>query len=586
MGMIRAVSARSLSTWLGALLLFSACLTTVYSGFLGADWSRDAPRAVHGPRAALALLPDLPALGLADYRLAVWSLSRNARVLASDPLSLFEAEPCHPVHRALALHHPVIAPAIVALPFWLATGDPLRTFNLGLGALALLAALAMFLLVRDWTGSTAAGLAAGVLYAFHGSQLGRPEHFFNTESTWLLFALYFGRRLVATGRWRDGLLFALSCALQSATSFYPLLAALVLALPLSVYLLRLHWRPEHPRRLVATSALTVVLCALPLAPYLSFSGETLAPRANVFYAPWSRFAPGELWFPGWVCLLLLAVGIAAPRARAVRLARDPRPALLVGALLVAWIATGGNVAAQLAALREGTEPPVALPNLFAWIRALLPGAEAVRLPSALGPAVVLVATILAGLGVAALVRIAPPRWRIALGAALVALCVLDTVRPSWLGLEPTFHFTRVAIRPPDDALAFHAELERKGARGPFLELPLDRDDPGYTIGRTSLEHLLTAWHGQRTSGCYTSFVPASVRELTHLTDVADPSVRAALHERGFRTVVLHHPAGSRRQRREATRLALESRGSGGELAPIVLGEHFSAYALRAPGRAP
>ena len=582
---ICAVKWRSLATWLGALLLFAACLASAYSGFLGADWSRDAPRAIRGPMAVDPFLPELPALGRADYRLAVWSLARNARTLASDPLSIFEAEPCHPVRRALALHHPVISPAIVALPFWVATGDPLQTFNLGLLALTLLSALAMLVLVRDWTGSTAAGLAAGVLYAFHTTQLEKPQHFFNTDNAWLLFGLYFGRRLLAGGRWRDGLGFVASCALQAGSSFYPLLGALVLALPMGAYLLWLQGRPVDPIRLGVVLVLTMAAGGLLLGPYLVLSGDTLSTRANVFYAPWSRFAPGGSLFPGWVCLALLLVGVAVPRARAIRLARDPRPALLIGALLIAWITTGGNVIARMTAFQEGIAAPFALPNLFAWIRSVLPGAEAVRLPSALGPGVVQIAVILAGFGAAALLRGVPERARAGCGAALVAICVLDTLRPAWLGLEPPVHFGRVALRPPDATLAFHAELERVGARGPFYEIPLDRRDKGYSLVRSPLEQLLTAYHGQRTSGCYTSFLPAPVRELAKFGDLADPTVRSALRERGFETVVVHHPAGHPGLRRFARRVADQARGSGGELVPLVATAGSSAYALRAPERA-
>jgi hypothetical protein len=73
-----------------------------------------------------------------------------------------------------------------------------------------------------------------------------------------------------------------------------------------------------------------------------------------------------------------------------------------------------------------------------------------------------------------------------------------------------------------------------------------------------------------------------VLELSDFEDLADPAARAALRERGFETVVVHHPARSPRLRRLAVRLARQAEGSSGELVPVTATASLSAYALRPP----
>ena len=71
--------------------MFSAALATLYGGFWGADLTRAVPHAVGAGQGAVPR----PVVR-ADYRLAVWAVGRNARTLLTQPLHLFDAEPCHP----------------------------------------------------------------------------------------------------------------------------------------------------------------------------------------------------------------------------------------------------------------------------------------------------------------------------------------------------------------------------------------------------------------------------------------------------------------------------------------------------------
>jgi hypothetical protein len=554
-----------------ALLVFTAALATLYRDFWGADPTRVVPLAVAPGDTGVSPLIR------ADYRLAVWAVGRNAWTLLARPWHLFDAEPCHPAERTLALHHPVIAPAIVALPAQIATGDPVFAFNWSLFVGALIAAFAMYLLVADWTGVPVAGVVAGLLYSFHVSRVDAPHHFFTVDNAWLLFALFFARRLFAAGRWRDALGLGLACGLQTSTSAYPFLAALALGLPVGAWLVWRHRLPRAARMpLLAAGAMTLAIASLVFVPYLTLD-DTLAVRSLTLYAPWHRFQPGGRLFPGWACLLLVVLALALPRDRALaRDVGDPRPALLVGALLVAWLATGGNAAAQMAVLQGADPPAVRLPNAFAALRALLPGLAGVRLPSALGPAVVQIACVLAGLGAAALLRSLPQRALPWVATALVAAAFVDTLRPSSLGLTPPVSYRPLPMRPPDATLDLFERLARLGNAGPLLELPIDRRDKDYSFNRATSQHLLTAYHRRRTSGCYSSFIPPAVQRLARLGPLTEAGTLDRIRALGFTTLVVDRRVAGGAAAAEIERAARES---GGRLEYLAETDALVAYAL-------
>jgi len=539
----RGRAAAKFALWgLCALFVFVGSLVTAYRGFWGSDLRVEVPFA-HTPGAS-ARAPN--PLVLADYRLAVWSVGRNARALLSNPARLFEAESCHPASASLALHHPLIAPAMLALPAWILSQDPVLTFNFALFASSLVAALAMFLLVADWTRVPAAGLVAAVLYAFHPGRLSVPHHFFNFDDAWLLLALFFARRLFESGRWRDAVGLGVAGGLQTATSFYPFLSAVAVFAPFGIWLL---WRQRSGESRAAPLALAVAIaalaCAFVLSPYLAHEGDVFTARGNAMYAPWSRFLPGGRLFPGLSCLALVVLGFALGRERALPGIRgDPRLPLAIGAVLVALLATGGNVAAYMAAFHgHGTVPPVPLPNLFRMLAGVLPGLDAVRLPSALAPGVVLVSCILAGAGAGALLRALPRAAAPWVAAALLGVVWVDVLRPGGLGLAPRVTFEGLALRPSPASLDFFEHLEAIGNEGPLLELPMDHEDLHYRYNLAPVAHLLTAYHGRRSSSCYSSFVPQQVQNLRRLRDLEDPDTLEKARALGFTTVIVHHERG-------------------------------------------
>jgi hypothetical protein len=139
----------------------------------------------------------------------------------------------------------------------------------------------------------------------------------------------------------------------------------------------------------------------------------------------------------------------------------------------------------------------------------------------------------------------------------------------WLVREPRLHVD--AIRPPSELLAFYAELEARGNRGPILEVPM-----GFGLGalEASTRILANAWHRRRTSSCYASYALPGHEKLGALVArLPDPASIRELAALGFTTIVVHQPtrgAGTRwTERLEPLRL-------------LHATEAASAYALEVP----
>jgi hypothetical protein len=522
----------------GAALVFLLATASLFHGY-AAGSLRDlvpAPAAL----AAKEGDPGRPLLA-ADQRLVVALAGRNARVLLTRPWALFDAESCHPVENALALGEPEITLGALGTPAALLLRDPIASFNFALLLLTLVAAFAMYALVREWTGVPAAGIAAGVLYAFHAAKVEDPTHAFGYDTGWTVLAFYFAQRWFAQGRWRDALLLALCAAAQVASSLYPLLCAVVIGVPVAVWLVWRHGvKRLAPAQVAVVVSIVAGVAAFVFTPYLELRSEGLI-RARVFqsYLAWSWLAPGARFFPGVVLAALMLAALVLPGRAAA--ARGARWALFAACVLALVLAAGGNAGDRVEALNAGRFPlPPELPNPYAWLAWLLPGLEIVRNPYALFLGAYVAASALAGLGAAALLERVPRRFALAAAVALIALAWVDTLRPRTLGFEPRVEYTMVSLRPPAAEIGFFEELARLGNEGPVLEVPIHP----YHAKRVSQAVLLSAYHLRRTSPCYNSFVPPIVDEVARLaSDVPEPAALGALAKLGFTTIVAHHPPG-------------------------------------------
>jgi hypothetical protein len=451
---------------------------------------------------------------------------------------------------------PLIALGFLGIPAELAGGEPAAVYDFALAALLLLSGLAMTLLVSDWTGVPAAGLVAGLLYAFDATRLRDIDHPFVYDTSWTLLALFFARRLLARGRWRDAVGLALSAALQLGTSLYAMLAAASVAAPLLVWLLWLY-RLRHARLGQLACATALVLCAawLVLGPYLAVrsAGEVPLQQAP-YFAAWADFAPGGRRAAAWSSVALALAGLVLPSRRALSgLAGDPRPALVAGALLAALLATG---------------------PAFSALSALLPGLDMVRVPARIGSGVQLALCLMAGIGAAALIRSArSAALAAALQAALLLAVGLETVVLPNLAEPSHVRFEALRVRPPRESVAFFEALGRMGNAGPVLELPLETT-PYESMQHAPARIVLAAYHRRRTSACFGSFVPPARQRLAEVSARFD-----ALRGLGFTTLVLHQALPGA----VATRRWLDQNvGPDGPLRVLLEDASLVAYSIEGP----
>jgi hypothetical protein len=556
------------------LAIFLLALVTSFHGFWGGDLRRDVPfpeGRIAGP------------VTTADYQMTVWATSRNARALLRGPSDIFDAE-------GLTIYHPLITLGLLAIPGQLATGDPVAAFNLALLLKVLLAAIAMYVLVADWTRTPAAGIVAGLLYAFAAVQIGKPFHVHHADNAWLLFALFFARRLFEWGRWSDALALGACSALQMGSSFYPLMAAAAAAAPLCFWLLWHHrGKPRRVLPVFIASAIAAAAAALVLLPYLETEGVHTAERVRQHYAAWSSFLPGRVRFPGWTCLLLALAALVLGRERALAGIRgDPRAALVLAALFTALLAAGGNERAVTGARAGAAAPAIVLPNLYAAFAEILPGLSAVRVVSDLTLGVHQVLCLLAGFGAAAALRFAPRTAFPWATVVLIAIAFVETTRPAFIGLARHPPFQSLVLRPADETLAFFRTLEQQGNRGPLLEVPIR---PVGSEGKLELtwkaditrDQFLTAYHHRRTSSCFGARHMARVGGLDRWSRrLLEPAGIEAARREGFTTVVVHHSPGRSFAERYARQIRRLARASEGRLTLLATSESLTAYALGDP----
>jgi hypothetical protein len=549
-------------------------LVSSFQGFWGGDLRSEVPFRADGIAGPITTQ---------DYQMTVWATSRNARALLRNPIELFDAEPCYPSGNSLTVYHPLVTMGLLAIPGQLATGDPVAAFNLALFLKILIAAIAMYVLVADWTRMPVAGIIAGLLYAFATIQIGKPFHVHHADNAWLLLVLFFARRLFERGRWSDALAVGVCAALQLGSSFYPLISAAAIGTPLGLWLLwHQRGRPERILPVIVAAAIAAAAAAFVLLPYLGSAGAGIPEPVRHLYAPWSSYLPGRVRFPGWTCLLLVVAAVSLGRERALAGIRgDPRVALIVAALFTALLAAGGNERA----LRS--DPAIVLPNLYAALESILPGLSAVRVISDLTLGVHQVLCILAGLGAAAVLRLVPRSVFPWAAALVVVFAFVETTRPVFVGTDRTQPFRALTLRPTEESLEFFRTLEQLGNRGPLFEVPVRLIGSTGKLALTwkadlTRDQFLTAYHHRRTSSCFGAHRLREVAELeTRSRRLLEPASIDAVRLEGFTTLIVHHPPGRSFEERYAEQVARLARASGGRLVSIATSESLTAYALRA-----
>lgn len=339
------------------------------------------------------LLPNIAgaiAWDLGDPMLVAWIMGWvNDSVLAlfrgdlARFLALWDPPIFHPEPLALSFSEHFIPQSLLAFPVHALTGNVILSYNVAVLTTFVLSALGMFLLARELTGSTLAGLLAGAMYGFAPYRVDQLSHLQILSSQWMPLALYGLRRYFTTLSPRPLVWSVLALTASNLSSGYYLFYFAPFVAAYALYEMRTRGLIRRARvwAQLAAAAAGVLLLTIPfLLPYLAaraagtgprsyeairqFSADIYAYATSSAYIRWAantldamRDAPENAAFPGvtvaifgWTIALVMLIE-ARRRWAASTAAAGPKPLVwaflimaIAGAATSLWIAaTGGRI---------------------------------------------------------------------------------------------------------------------------------------------------------------------------------------------------------------------------------------------------
>lgn len=416
----------------------------------------------------LALNPDRAVADPGDPYLNVWILDWDQFATFHAPLHLFDANAFHPARWVLAFSENLYGIALLLIPVRLAGASPITAYNLALLAGFAFSGLAAYILGKTVTKSAAAGMAAGIFYAFVPYRFTHVVHIQHVWGGWLPLTLAALLHYDRAPSRRRAALFALLFLMNGLTNIHLLLfgsVALLLTLP---FLKLFPWRRWVP--LAVASACAALLLLPFLWPYQRAASTYGMIRSRDEAASYSASPADwlkgnalnplhrqlhdagrdpELWlFPG-------AAGVVLALAGAITAAKRDRRIL---AIALVWIALGffGSLG---------------LHTLFhRFLFDHLPGFRAIRVPARW--------SMIAYVGMAMMIAQAACSSRRRWLAAAVAIVLMAELWPAHI---------RWYLAPRDHP-AVYEWLASNDIPGGVLELPLSRESSYVYLLRATRHH--------------------------------------------------------------------------------------------------
>ncbi len=464
-----------------------------------------------------------------DVYFNMWRLGWIAHALATSPSRLFDGNQFNPEPRVLTFSDAMLVEGIIAAPL-LWAGLPMMLVHnlLLLGAMAA-SGVGAFVLARRLTGSAAAAITAGMVFAFAPF---RFEHYMHMELQWAMWtpwAFWALHRTVATGTLRNGLLTGLFIALQMASSIYYGVFLITLLSPAAVLILVTAPRESRMRAvmpLAAGALLAGVLCGVYALPYLETRGRVgerptaeiltysataanygVATTDNLLYGGRPGRSERRL-FPGLLPVALALTGLFI---------RRPSRAAVI----------------YLVALAAAFEMSLGLGGysyrlLYEYVQ-LIGG---LRAPARMAICVLLFLGVLAAYGQSALEAVVSSRARRVLAVVVPALIMLEYwVAPLTLVPFPS--------KPPQ----VYAWLATQ-PRGIVAEFPMPRAD---TLPGDEPRHIyMSTFHWMPMVNGYSGYYPQSyLARIEAMRGFPSAEAVAQLQRERVRYVIIHTPAYSR-----------------------------------------
>ena len=465
-----------------------------------------------------------------DYMLHEWIMAWVAHQVVHSPLHLFDANIFYPEPRTLSYSDHLFVQSMLGAPLLWAGASALLVHNLVLMAGFALTGFSTAIVMRKWTGSWPAAIGSGSLVAFNSFSLTRLPQIQDLHLEFFPLALLALDRLLAAPGPRRALSLAGWFVLQSLTGTYVMvftslsLVAAALARPSD-------WLGKRFAPVSLWLAAAAVVSALALAPFLlpyyrssaevglgrsleetqRYSAEftdylAAAGRIHFDISGWSRrYFQGDALFPGFICVALAILGVAATGLR------DVRARMLLAIAVAAFALSFGP----------------AFPPYRALYR-IYPLLTGIRGAVRFGQFALVAVGMLAGFGIAWLQQRVQARVAMPLAVAIVIGVNAEAMRAP-LGYTPSGGVPRI-----------YDGLQRLGSHAVLAFFPF------YESARFHLNApfmLATTRSWQPMLNGYSGFKPASYYEhVTHLASFPDQASIDYLRAAGVTHVIVDGPA--------------------------------------------
>jgi hypothetical protein len=227
---------------------------------------------------ARGLAHDVPS-DFGDPLFTMWVMAWDATHLGS---GWWNANIFHPHPFALAYSEHFLPQALLALPIYFVTANPILGYNVVFLSTFVLSGLGMFLFTRDLTGRCEGAMVAGLAYAFAPYRIASLPHLHVLSSAWLPFVLLGFRRYLTTGRMPPLFGAVVAWVAQNLSSGYYIFffsPAVVAYIAWELTVRRL-WSNTRTVATIAAACAAVVAMTVPfMLPYLALRNRDFSPRA-------------------------------------------------------------------------------------------------------------------------------------------------------------------------------------------------------------------------------------------------------------------------------------------------------------------
>jgi hypothetical protein len=435
----------------------------------------------------------------ADGQWSIWVVTWVARTLAVDPLHVFDANIFYPHRLTLAYSESNLGAGLLALPVYWSTHNPYAAHNFVVLLAFVLTATGTYYLVRHLTGDRRAAVVSAICFGFCPYALAHTSQIQLMLTAGVPFSMLAFHRLADGPTPARGAVLGLAMAAQAlCCGYYGVFVILLVGFAWTVVgATRRRWTDPRYWTATATAAVVAIAAVLPaFLPYLAFQRAAGFRRdveeAGHFAANWSAYLASSSFAHAWLLAFLprwseaVFPGVVASvfGIAGAWIARRQQAGELTllygGAAILAFWASFGPAAGLYSALYK-------VVPLFNWLRA----------PARFGLVVDFALSVLAGVGVSAMLSRA--RHASALAIVLALTAAGELVVPLNMPEVPVFEpvYRTLATLP----------------RGPVIEMPFYYPEVG--LYQHAIYMLKSTAHWMPLVNGYSDYIPPDFYANVH-----------------------------------------------------------------------